>query len=137
MTAGRRYAWGQVYRDGSLICDRARVTLPYDDQPAAVSRGRRTVLARFDGRLDPKLRAELTELADSQGTTGRRVVERIEPIVLLLGDPHHGRERIVGHLLSPQTRSTDLRETEFRVRELCPNATPRPRSTSRLKSGGV
>ena len=121
MTAGQRYVWGQVYRDGSLICDRARVTLARDDQPSAAPRQRRTVIARFDGRLHPRLRAELTELAHCQGTdVARRLAERIEPIVLLLGDPHYGRERIVGQLLPPQTQRTDLREIEFRVRELWP-----------------
>lgn len=120
MADGTRYAWGQVYRDGSLICDRARVTLDRDDQLGAAARQRRTVIARFDGRLHPTLRAELTQLTDCLGTAGRRLAERIEPIVLLVGDPHHGRERIVGRLLPPHAHSNDLREVEFRVRELRP-----------------
>ncbi|MGH2943680.1 MAG: hypothetical protein ACRDLN_13000 [Solirubrobacteraceae bacterium] len=118
MAHGTRYAWGQVYRDGSLICDRARVTLPCDDQPGAAPRRRRTVIARFDGRLHPALRAELTELTQARGTAARRLAERIEPIVLLLGDPHHERQRIVGQILPPQVHGNDLREIEFRVREL-------------------
>jgi hypothetical protein len=114
-----RYLWGQVYRDGSLICDRTRVTLPCDDQPGAAPRQRRTVIARFDGRLHPTLRAELIELTSCQGTAyARRLAERLEPIVLLLGDPHHERQRIVGRLLPPQAHRNDLREIEFRVREL-------------------
>jgi hypothetical protein len=120
MTADERNAWGHAYRDGSLICDRARVTLARDGELGAPPRQRRTVIARFDGRLHPTLRSELTELAHCQGAVGRRLAERIEPIVLLLGDPHHGRERIVGQLLPPQTHSNDLREVEFRVRELRP-----------------
>jgi hypothetical protein len=120
MTDGERHVWGQAYRDGSLICDRARVTLDRNDQPRAAPRQRRTVIARFDGRLHPTLRAELTMLAHRQGATARRAAERIKPIVLLLGDPHHGRQRIVGQLLAPQTHHNDLREVEFRVRELHP-----------------
>jgi len=120
MAAGERYAWGQAYRNGSLICDRAHVTLTRDDQPSAAPHQRRTIIARFDGRLHPTLRAELTQLTHCQGTAGRRAAERIEPIVLLLGDPHHERERIVGQLLPPRTHSNDLREIEFRVRELRP-----------------
>jgi len=120
MTAGQRYAWGQVYRDGSLICDRTRVTLACDDQPGAAPRQRRTVIARFDGRLHPTLRAELTQLTHCQGTAARRLAERIEPIVLMVGDPHHERERIAGQLLPPHASRTDLREVEFRVRELRP-----------------
>jgi hypothetical protein len=120
MADGERYVWGQAYRDGSLICDRARVTLACDDQPGAAPHQRRTVIARFDGRLHPTLRAELTQLTHSQGTAARRRAERIEPIALLLGDPHHERERIVGRLLPPQAHSNDLREMEFRVRELRP-----------------
>ena len=120
MADGTRYVWGQVYRDGLLICDRVRVTLARDDQPGAAPHQRRTVIARFDGRLHPTLRTELTQLTDCLGTAGRRLAERLEPIVLLFGDPHHGRERIVGRLLPPQAPSTDLREIEFRLRELMP-----------------
>lgn len=119
MADGTRYVWGQVYRDGSLICDRARVTLPTDEHPGGEPRQRRTVIARFEGRLHPMLRAELTELTSCQGTVAaRRLAEGIEPIVLLLGDPHHQRERIVGRLLPPQVPGNELREIEFRVREL-------------------
>lgn len=120
MAGGELYAWGQAYRDGSLVCTGVRVTLAGDDQLGAAPRRRRTVIARFDGRLHPTLRAELTELAHCQGASGRRVAERIQPIVLMVGDPRHGRERIIGHLLPPQAHSNDLREVEFRVRELRP-----------------
>jgi hypothetical protein len=120
MARGKRYAWGQAYRDGSLICTDVRVTLARDDQLSAAPHGWRTVLARFDGRLHPTLRAELTELAHCRSAAARRVAERIEPIVLLLGDPRHGRERIVAQLLPPQTHSIDLREVEFRARQLRP-----------------
>ena len=119
MTGDERYAWGQAYRDGSLICARVRVTLDRDDR-ASPARCRRTVIARFDGRLHPALRAELIELARCHGTAARRVAERINPIVLLLGDPRHGRERILGQLLPPTTHNDDLHDVEYRLRELTP-----------------
>jgi hypothetical protein len=130
MADGTRYVWGQVYRDGSLICDRARVTLPTDDQPGAAARQRRTVIACFYGRLHPTLHAELTELTSCQGTAARRLAERIEPIVLLLGDPHHERERIVGQLLPPHAHSNDLREIEFASANCAPRAEHHGRSLS-------
>jgi hypothetical protein len=119
MADGTRYVWGQVYRDGLLICDRARVTLPTDEHPGGGPRQRRTVIARFEGRLHHMLRDELTELTSCQSTVAaRRLAKGIKPIVLLVGDPQHGRERIVGRLLPPQIPGKYLREIEFRVREL-------------------
>jgi hypothetical protein len=53
-------------------------------------------------------------------TVTRVTAERIEPIVLLVGDPRHGRERIVGRLVPPQVHRADLREVEFGLRELTP-----------------
>jgi hypothetical protein len=116
----RRYAWGQAYRDGSLICGRVHVTFGRDDRLGLAPRERRNVVARFEDRLHPTLRSELTELARRRGAAARRAAERIEPIVILVGDPRHGRERIVGRLVPPQVRRGDLRDVEFGLRELAP-----------------
>jgi hypothetical protein len=116
----RRYAWGQAYRDGSLICGRVHVTFGRDDRLGLAPRERRNVVARFDDRLHPTLRSELTELARRRAAAARRAAERIEPIVILVGDPRHGRERIVGRLVPPQVRRGDLRDVEFGLRELAP-----------------
>jgi hypothetical protein len=116
----RRFAWGQAYRDGSLICGRVHVTFGRDDRLGLAPRERRNVVARFEDRLHPTLRSELTELARRRGAAARRAAERIEPIVILVGDPRHGRERIVGRLVPPQVRRGDLRDVEFGLRELAP-----------------
>jgi len=59
-------------------------------------------------------------LARCHGTTARRVAERINPILLLLGDLRHGRGRILGRLLPPTTHTDDLHDVEYRLRELTP-----------------
>lgn len=114
----QRHEWGQAYRDGSLVCARVRVTFRRDDRLGLAPRERRTVNARFEDRLDPALRAELTDLARRRGAAALRAAERIEPIVLMVGDPRNGRERIVGRIAPPQTRRGDLRDVEFGLREL-------------------
>ena len=115
---GRRHAWAQAYRDGSLVSGRVRVTFARDDRLGLAPRERRTVIARFEDRVHPALRAELAELARRRGAAALRAAERIEPIVLMVGNPRGGRERIVGRIVPPQTRRGDLREIEFRLREL-------------------
>lgn len=117
---GQSRAWGQAYRGGSLICARVHVTVRHDDRLGLAPRERRTISARFEDRLHPILRAELQELAGRRGSAARRAAERIEPIVLLIGDPRHGRERIVGRLLPPYVRHRDLRDIEFALREAAP-----------------
>jgi hypothetical protein len=116
----RRHVWGQAYRDGSLICGRVQVTFGPDDRLGLAPRERRNVVARFEDRLHPVLRSELIELARRRGAAARRAAERIEPIVLLVGGPRQDRERIVGRLVPPQVRRSDLRDVEFGLRELAP-----------------
>lgn len=112
---GRRHAWGQAYRDGSLVCGRVHVTFGRDERVGLAPRERRTVLARFEDRLHPALRAEL---ARRRGAAAQRAAERMEPIVLMVGDPREGRERIIGRIVAPQTRRGDLRDIAFGLREL-------------------
>lgn len=120
MTAGQRHAWGHAYRAGSLICTRVHITFPCDDHPGPTHCNRRTVIARFEDRLHPTLHAELDELARSHAASARRAAKRIEPIVLLIGDPRHGQERIIGRLQPPREHRGGLREIEFRLHELTP-----------------
>ncbi len=120
---GRRHAWGQAYRDGSLVCSRVRVTFGRDDRVGPAQRERRTVDARFEDRVHPALRAELADLAVRRGRAARQAAERIDPIVLMLGDPRHDRERIVARIVAPQTRRggvpiVDLRDVAFRLRKV-------------------
>jgi hypothetical protein len=116
----QRYAWGRAYRDGSLVCTRVHVTFRRDERLGLAPRERRYVAARFLDRLHPDLRAELAELTRRRGAAARRAAERIEPIVVVIDDPRHGRERIVGRLVPPQVRRGDLRDVEFGLRELTP-----------------
>lgn len=120
MVHGQHREWGQAYRDGSLVCGRVRVTFVRDDRLGLAPRERRSVVARFEDRLHPALRFELTELARRRGAAASRAAERMEPIVIMIGDPRHGRERIVGRIVPPQIRRGDLCDIEFELRELAP-----------------
>jgi hypothetical protein len=106
------YAWGRAYRDGRLVCWRVHVTIGRDDTRLGLAQyERRYVTARFRERVDSALHAELVALA-------RRVAERMDPIVIVVEDPHRGRQRLVGRLQPPQVRGGDLCDIEFTVREL-------------------
>jgi hypothetical protein len=96
------------------------VTFDHDDRLGLAPHERRYVIARFLDRLHPTLRLELTELARRRGAAARRAAERIEPIVIVIDDARHGRERIVGRIVPPQVRCGDLRDVEFGLRELAP-----------------
>jgi hypothetical protein len=113
----KRYAWGRAYRDGSLVCTRVHVTFRRDERLGLAPHERRYVAARFLDRLHPDLRAELAELARRRGAAARRAAERIEPIVVVIDDPLHGRERIIGRLEPPQVRHSYLGDVEFGLRE--------------------
>jgi hypothetical protein len=110
--------WGRAYRDGSLVCGRVRITTGRDDRLGLAPRERRRyVVARFQDRVHPTLRSELAELARRRGSAARRAAERMEPIVIVIDDPRHGRDRIVGRIEPPQIRRGDLRDMEFGLRE--------------------
>jgi hypothetical protein len=115
----QRHAWDRAYRDGRLVCWRVHVTIGRDDARLGLTpRERRHVTARFRERLDRDLRAELVQLVRRRGAVARRVAETLEPIVIVVDDPRHGRERLVGRLQPPQVRYGDLGDIEFVVREL-------------------
>ncbi|MCA1677920.1 MAG: hypothetical protein LC777_02695 [Actinobacteria bacterium] len=67
MALQQRYAWGRVYRDGSLVCGRVHVTIGRDDRLGLAPHERRYLAARFLDRVHPALRAELAELARRRG----------------------------------------------------------------------
>jgi len=94
------------------------VTFGRDDRLGLAPHERRTLIARFEDRLHPTLRSELSELARRRGAAARRAAERMEPIVIVVGDPRYGRERILGRIVPPQIRRGDLRDVEFVLREL-------------------
>ncbi len=119
MAFEQRYGWGRAYRDGRLVCWRVHVTIGRDDDRLGLApRERRYVTARFRERLDRDLHAELVQLVRRRGAAARRVAEALEPIVIVVDDPRHGRARVVGRLQPPQVRGRDLGDIEFAVREL-------------------
>ena len=71
---------------------------------------------RFHEPLDDRLRSELTQLVRRRGAAARRAVEGVDPIEVVVDDPHGERQRIVGHLQPPQARHGQLREIEFELR---------------------
>lgn len=66
----------------------------------------------------PTTCAELSELARRRGPASERAAERIDPIELVIDDPHGEHERITGRLRPPQRRHGRLREIEFGLGQL-------------------
>jgi len=114
----QRYGWGRAYRDGRLVCWRVHVTIGRDARLGLAPHERRYVTACFRERMDSALHAELVALARQRGGAARRAAERMEPVVIVVDDPRHGRERVVGRLQPPQVRGGDLYDIEFVIREL-------------------
>ena len=119
MLGEQRYAWGRAYRGDTLVCACVHATIGRNGDRLGVTRHeRRYVTAQFVDRLDPTLGAELAALVRRRGMAARRVAETLDPIELVLVDPRHGRQCVVGRLEPPQVRRGELREIEFAVREL-------------------
>jgi hypothetical protein len=112
------YAWGRAYRDGKLVCGRVHVTVGRDARLGLAPNERRYITARFRERLDAALHAELAQLARRRGAAARRLAEALQPIEIVVDEPHRGRQRLIGHLQPPQVRGSDPYEIEFVVREL-------------------
>jgi hypothetical protein len=104
---------GRAYRAGRLVCGCVHVAISLDDRLGLTQRERRMVRVRFHEPVDDDLRAELTQLAWRRGTASERAAERIEPIELVIDDPHGKHERVIGGVRPPQRRHGVLREIEF------------------------
>jgi hypothetical protein len=92
------------------------VTVSLDGRLGLAPRERRLVRVRFHEPLDDDLRAELSELVRRRGAAARRAVERVDPIEVVVDDPHSERQRIVVHLQPPQVRHGQLRDIEFELK---------------------
>jgi hypothetical protein len=116
----QRYGWARAYRDGRLVAGRVRLIVDRDVRVglAPRERRRRSLRAAFMERVDPALRDELAAVARRRGAAARRAADRMDPIEVVIDDPHRGRERIVGRVLPPQQRRGDLAEIEFGLQEL-------------------
>ena len=107
---------GRAYRAGRLVCGCMHVTVSVDGRLGLAPSERRLLLVRFHEPLDDELRDELTRLVRRRGSAARRAVERVDPIEVVVDDPHGERQRIVGHLRPPQTRHGRLRDIDFELR---------------------
>jgi hypothetical protein len=109
---------GRAYRGGRLICGWVQVTIGDDERLGLTRQERRLVQVRFHEPLDDDLRSELTLLLRRRGQAARRAAERIDPIEVVVDDPHGERQRIVGSVEPPQVHHGPLRNVEFGLREL-------------------
>ena len=116
MTDEQSRRLGRAYRAGRLVCGCVHVMVLRDGRLGLAPRERCVVRVRFHEPLDDELRAELIRLVRRRGAAGRRVVERVDPIEVVVDDPYGERERIVGHLESPQMRHGQLHAIEFELR---------------------
>jgi hypothetical protein len=117
----RRYGrLGRAYRSGRLVCGWVQVTISDDERLGLTEQERRLVRVRFHEPLDDGLRFELTQLQRRRGQAARRAAERIDPIEVVVDDPHGERRRIVGRVEPPQVHHGLLRDIEFALRRLEP-----------------
>ena len=116
LRADRLCRLGRAYRAGRLVCGCVHVTVLRDDRLGLAAHERCLVGVRFHEPLDDDLRAELTQLVRRRGAAARRAVERVDPIEVVVDDPHGERQRIVGRLLPPQMRHGQLRAIEFELK---------------------
>jgi hypothetical protein len=117
----RRYGrLGRAYRAGRLVCGWVQVTISDDERLGLTEQERRLVRVRFHEPIDDGLRSELTQLQRRRGQAARRAAERIDPIEVVVDDPHGERQRIVGRVEPPQVHHGFLRDIEFAFRKLEP-----------------
>ena len=119
MVVEQRYGWGRAYRDGRLVAGRVRLVVGRDVRVglAPRERRRRVLRAAFTERVDRVLRAELAAVARRRGAAARRAADRMDPVEVVVEDPHRGRQRIVGRVLPPHQRGGSFDEVEFGLRE--------------------
>lgn len=111
---------GRAYRGGRLICGWVQVTIGDDERLGLTRQERRLVRVRFHEPIDDGLRSELTLLLRRRGQAAHRAAERIDPIEVVVDDPHGGRERILGSVEPPQVHHGLLRDIDFALRKLEP-----------------
>jgi hypothetical protein len=114
----QRRRLARAYRSGRLICGWVQVTISDDERLGLTQQERQVVRLRFHEPLDDGLRAELVELLRRRGSAARRAAERIDPIEVVVDDPHGARQRIVGSVQPPQAHHGRLRDIEFALRRV-------------------
>jgi hypothetical protein len=108
----------RAYRSGRLICGWVQVTISDDERLGLTQQERQVVRLRFHEPLDDGLRSELAELLRRRGAAARRAAERIDPIEVVVDDPHGARQRILGSVQPPQAHHGRLRDIEFALRRV-------------------
>jgi hypothetical protein len=116
----QRCRLGRAYRSGRLVCGWVQVTISDDERIGLTPQERRLVRLCFYEPLDDGLRSELTQLMRRRGAAAGRAAERIDPIEVVVDDPHAERQRILGRVEPPQVHRGALRDIEFALRELQP-----------------
>ena len=111
---------GRAYRAGRLVCGCVWVTVGLDGRLGLAPHERRLVRVRFHEPLDDGLRAELARLVRRRGSAACRAAKRIDPIEVVVDDPHGECRRNVGWVQPPQVRHGQVRDIEFGLRELEP-----------------
>jgi hypothetical protein len=111
-----RGALCRAYRSGRLVCGCVHVTVRLDDRLGLTQQERRHIGVSFREPLDDDVRADLGRLVRQHGSAARRAAERIDPIEVVIDDPHGARVRIVGRLQPPQARHGQLRDIEFELK---------------------
>jgi hypothetical protein len=114
----QRRRLARAYRSGRLICGWVQVTISDDERLGLTQQERQVVRLRFHEPLDDGLRSELAELLRRRGAAARRAAERIDPIEVVVDDPHGARRRILGSVQPPQAHHGRLRDIEFALRRV-------------------
>jgi hypothetical protein len=94
------------------------VTISVDERLGLTEHERRVVRVRFQEPVADDLRNDLHQLVRRRGSASARAAERIDPIELVIDDPHGEHERITGRLRPPHRRHGRLREIEFGIGQL-------------------
>lgn len=118
--AERHSCSAHACRDDEVVCGRVELTVGADTRLGLTARERRIITVRFLDPVEPRLRAELTELIRRRGAAARRAAERMKPIEIVFDDPLRGLQRIAGCVQPPQRRSGDLHDITFVLRETAP-----------------
>jgi hypothetical protein len=117
---GRRACSAHARRDDEVVCGRVELTVDADMRLGLTASERHCVTVRFLDRLEPALRAELTELVRRRGAAAQRAAERMDPIEIVFDDPRLGLQRISGWIQPPQRRNSDLHDIQFGLRQPAP-----------------
>jgi hypothetical protein len=111
---------GRAYRAGRLVCGWVQVTLNDDGRLGLTRQERRVVRVRFREPINDALRSELALLMRRRGLAARRAADRIDPIEVVVDDPHGECERIIGRVEPPQIHHGSLGDAEFALSRLEP-----------------